>query len=289
VTGLDVAGEPLLAGKVVLVTGAGRGIGLAIARLAAMEGAKLVLVDAGVDAEGQGPDPGVVQAVVAALRSEGAEVEAFDDDVAAPGVIDRIIARTLERWGQLDGVVHAAGIWVDRSVLRTPPELLERTLAVQLGAAFALVRAAGQAMLDRKDGGSIVLFSGPSAFFGARGHAAMGAAQAGVIALVRSAALELRRHRVRVNAVCPTARTRQTESLPTFAAIDEASMSPAHVASVAVFLLTRLAEEVHGEAIGVAGARTYAIRPRETTGSFGPAKPQTPREVLAAWAEVLKP
>lgn len=281
--------EPLLAGKVVLVTGAARGIGHAIARLAAAEGARLSIVDAGVDAEGAAPEPGVVHAVASTLRAEGAEVEAFDDDVAAPGAIERIVAHTLERYGQLDGVVHAAGIWVDRSVLRTPPELVERALAVQLGAAFSLVRTAGQAMVERKEGGSIVLFSGPSAFFGARGHAAMGAAQAGVVALVRSAALELRRHRVRVNAVCPTARTRQTESLPTFAAIDEASMSPAHVAAVAVFLLSPLAEEVHGEAIGVAGARTYAIRPRETTGSFGAAKPLTPREVLSAWAEVLKP
>lgn len=281
--------ERLLAGSVVLVTGAGRGIGLAIARLAAAEGASLAIVDAGLDAEGNGGDPSVVRGLAATLLGEGVEVEAFEDDVASAGAIDRIVARTLERFGRLDAVVHAAGIWIDRSVLRTPPEMLERALAVQVGAAFSLVRVAGQAMVDRKEGGSIVLFSGPSAFFGARGHAAMGAAQAGVVSLVRSAALELRRHRVRVNAICPTARTRQTEALPTFAAIDEASMSPAHVASVAVFLLSRLAEEVHGEAIGVAGARTYAIRPRETTGSFGPAKPLTPREVWSAWVEVLKP
>jgi hypothetical protein len=66
-------------------------------------------------------------------------------------------------------------------------------------------------------------------------------------------------------------------------------MSPAHVAAVAVFLLSGLAEEVHGEAIGVAGARTYAIRPRETTGAFGPKGPLQPREVLGAWGDVLKP
>ena len=69
----------------------------------------------------------------------------------------------------------------------------------------------------------------------------------------------------------------------------EGLLRPSLAASVAVFLLSPLAEEVHGEAIGVAGARTYAIRPRETTGSFGPTKPLDPREVRAAWPEVLKP
>ncbi len=281
--------EPLLSGRTVLITGAGRGIGRAIAELAAAEGARLVLLDAGVDLEGGAADASVIEELANALRARGASVEAFADDVASPGVIERIVSQTVERFERIDGVVHAAALSVDRSVLRTPPELVERVLAVQLGAAFAIVRAAGQAMLDGKEGGSIVLFSGPSAFFGARGHAAIGAAQAGVIALVRSAALELRRHRVRVNAICPTARTRATESLPTFAAIEPSSMSPAHVAAVAVFLLSGLAEDVHGEAIGVAGSRTYAIRPRETTGAFGPSKPLEPREVRGVWTDALKP
>lgn len=280
---------PLLANRTILVTGAGRGIGRAIAELAAAEGARLVLVDSGVDLEGEGPDASIVEELATTLRARGVSVESFADDVSSPGAIERIVAFAIERFERIDGVVHAAALSLDRSVLRTSPDVVERVLAVQLGAAFSLVRVAGQAMLDRKEGGSIVLFSGPSAFFGARGHAAVGAAQAGVIALARSAALELRRHRIRVNAICPTARTRATEALPTFAAIDEASMSAAHVASVAVFLLSGLAEEVHGEAIGVAGSRTYAIRPRETTGAFGPPKPLEPREVRGVWNEALKP
>lgn len=285
----DGRSDRLLYGRTVVVTGAGRGIGRAVAEACALEGARLVLVDSGAGLEGEGRDDTIVAELAASLAAKGAETEALAEDVTAPGAMERIVARTLERFGRVDGLVHAAGLFADRSVLRTPPELLERVLAVQLGAAFAAVRVAGQAMVDRKEGGSIVLFSGPSAFFGARGHAAMAAAQAGVVALVRSAALELRRHRVRVNALCPTARTRQTEGLPTFAAIEPDSMSPAHVASVVTFLLSELAAEVHGEAIGVAGVRTYAIRPRETTGAFGQSKPLEPREVRALWPEVLKP
>ncbi len=276
-------------GRVFVVTGAGRGIGRAVAEACAAEGASLVLVDSGASAEGDGHDESVVAGVATTLRARGVEVEALADDIAAPGAMERAVGRAIERFGRLDGLVHAAGLFCDRSVLRIPPEVLDRVLAVQLGAAFAAVRVAGQTMVDRKQGGSIVLFSGPSAFFGARGHAAMAAAQAGVVALVRSSALELRRHRVRVNAVCPTARTRQTEELPTFTAIDEASMSAAHVAGVVAFLLSDLAEEVHGEAVGVAGVRTYAIRPRETTGAFGQSKALDPREVRALWPEVVKP
>jgi len=281
--------DALFRGRVVVVTGAGRGIGRAVADACAAEGASLVLADSGTSAEGEGHDEGVVAAAATALRARGAEVEALAEDIAAPGAMERVVGRAIERFGRLDGLVHAAGLFCDRSVLRIPPEVLDRVLAVQLGAAFAAVRVAGQVMVDRKQGGSIVLLSGPSAFFGARGHAAMAAAQAGVVALVRSSALELRRHRVRVNAVCPTARTRQTEELPTFTAIDEASMSAAHVAGVVAFLLSDLAEEVHGEAVGVAGVRTYAIRPRETTGAFGQSKALDPREVRALWPEVLKP
>lgn len=281
--------EPLLRDRAVIVTGAGRGIGRAVATLAAREGARLLLCDLGCDPEGEGADASVVEGVAAELRALGADVEVSAEDVSRPEVMERLVERALARFERLDGFVHAAGLWCDRSVLRLAPEALERVLAVQLGAAFSAVRVAGQAMVERKAGGSIVLMAGTSAFFGARGHAAMGAAQAGVVALARSAALELRRHRVRVNAVCPTARTRQTDALPTFAAIDEASLSPDHVAGIVGFLLSDLAEEVHGEAVGVAGSRTYAIRARESTGAFGEAKPLDPREVRALWPEVLKP
>ncbi len=281
--------ERLLEARVVLVTGAGRGIGRASAELAAREGARLVLADTGVDLEGNHPDPSVVEGLRAELEARGVEALASAEDVSAKGAIDRLLAATLERFGRLDGVVHAAALTIDGSVLRTSDEAFGRVLAVSLGAALSLVRAAGQVMVDRKLGGSIVLFSGPAAFFGARGHAAVGAAQAGVIALMRSAALELRRHQVRVNAICPSARTRATESLPTFAAIDDASMSPDHVAAIVAYLLSDLAADVHGEAIGVAGSRTYAIRPRETSGAFGPPNPLDPREVHTLWTSIFEP
>lgn len=280
--------ERSLEGKVVVVTGAGRGIGRAIALACAAEGARILANDVGCDVEGNGMDPAIADAIAAELRATGAEALADAHDVAAPGAASEIVERAVSSFGRLDAVISCAGIHADRSVLKTDDAMLRRILAVNLEASFALVRAAGQVMVDRKEGGAIVLTTGPSAFFGARGQAALGAAAAGIVALTRSAALELRKHRIRVNAIAPTARTRQTEALPTFQGIHEGSMSPQHVAPIAAFLASSLADDVHGEIVGIAGARSYAFRARETTGAFGEGRPLSIREVRDAWRDITR-
>ena len=279
--------EGWLRGRVIVVTGAARGIGRACVEVLASEGASLFLVDSGCDLEGLGQDASLVEALQRDLSARGVLSDASAEDITSPGVVASIIERTTARFGRIDGVVHAAGLWADHSVLRIDGALLDRVIATQLTAAFALVRHAGEAMVAQKSG-SIVLFAGTSAFFGARGHSAMGAAQAGVVALARTAALELRRHHVSVNAVCPTARTRQTEQLPTFAAIDPASMSPEHVARVVAFLLSERARDVHGEAVGVAGSRVYAVRARETPGAFGEGPPLSLEALGELWPTAIR-
>jgi 3-oxoacyl-[acyl-carrier protein] reductase len=123
-------------------------------------------------------------------------------------------------------------------------------------------------MIEQKDG-AFVFVTGASAFFGMKGHAAEAAGHAATIALARSAALELRRHNVRVNTVVPSARTRLTEHLPLYKSVAEGSLGPAHVAATLAFLASAAAEDISGETIGVAGPRTYAFRIRETPGAFG--------------------
>jgi NAD(P)-dependent dehydrogenase (short-subunit alcohol dehydrogenase family) len=280
--------EPLFSGKVVLVTGAAGGIGRSVAELCAREGAKLVLADVGADREGQGADPDVVARLASELRGPGVEIAYDASDVAAPGAAGALVALAKDRFGRLDAVVSCAGFTIDRSVLKTDDALLRRVLDVHVSAPFALLRAAGTLMVEQKTGGSIVLASGPAAYFGARGQAAIGAAHAALVAMARSAALELRRHEVRVNAIVPTARTRANEDLPTFAAIPEGAMSPAHVAAMVGYLLSSLASEVNGEVIGVAGARAYGLKTRETPGAFADGGPADPRWYAEKFREAMR-
>lgn len=280
--------DRMLEGKAVLVTGAARGIGRAVAELCAREGARLVLNDAGTDREGAGADPSAIAEAGAALRALGAEVVTDASDLTGPGAPGALVALAVERLGRIDGVVSCAGFVAERSVLKTDDALLSRVLDLHLRAPFALVRAAGTAMVEQKDGGAIVLASGADAFFAARGQGALASAHAGVVALARTASLELRRHEVRVNALVPTARTRANEELPTFAAIPEGAMSPAHVAALVVFLLSDAAREVSGEIVGVAGARTYGFKTRETPGAFGEGPAVDPRWYVERFQSAMR-
>jgi NAD(P)-dependent dehydrogenase (short-subunit alcohol dehydrogenase family) len=285
---VSATSEGLLAGRVILVTGAANGIGRAVAQACGLAGARLVLNDLGCDPEGNGQDPDAIAAVARGIAATGGEVVSDARDLCAPGIPADLVRIALERFGRLDGVVSCAGIAVERSVLKTDEAFLDRVLDVHVRATFALVRAAASAMTEAKAGGSIVLMSGSAAFFGARGQAAIGGAQAAVVSLSRSAALELRRHEIRVNALIPTARTRATEDLPTFSSIAEDSMSPGHVASLVTFLLSSLAAEISGEIIGIAGTRAYGLRTRESPGAFAEGGPASPTWLAEHWRDVVR-
>lgn len=257
--------------RVVIVTGAARGIGAATARLLFERGASVVLSDGGGDVEGKGLDPSVVEEASRAIAPRGSPRIATDcRDLSARGAADALAALALERFGRIDAVVHCAGALTDRPAARTDDELVDRALGVSVRAAFGLLRAAAPKMIEQKDG-AFVLVTGPSAFFGMRGHAAEAAGHAATIAMTRSAALELRKHNVRVNAVVPSARTRLTEHLPLYKSVADGALSPEHVAATLVYLVSPEAADVSGETLGVAGPRTYAFRIRETPGAFGDA------------------
>lgn len=273
--------------KVAVVTGGGRGIGRAIARFLASEGARVLVCDTGASVAGEGSDPDVADAVAREIAAAGGVAKCSTESVAAPGGAGRIVQAALDAFGRLDAVVGSAGIVREGVLLKLDEQDLDALIDLHVRGAFALTRAAARVMVDAGTGGAIVQLTGPSAFFGSVRQSGLSAVSAAVVGMVRSAAVELRRHDIRVNAIAPTARTRTTSELPMFQGIREDSMSPEHVAPVAAFLCSDLAKDVHGEILGVAGARVYAFRVRETTGAFAPGgRPFTPDELKAGFREL---
>ncbi|MBX3271864.1 MAG: SDR family NAD(P)-dependent oxidoreductase [Sandaracinaceae bacterium] len=282
--------EGPLEGKVVAVVGGGRGVGRAHALACARAGAAGVLVnDLGCDVRGRGADPGVAAEVARQIEAElGVPAEADAEDVGARGGPERIVAHAVSRFGRLDALIGCAGLVADATVLKLDEDDLRRMLDVVVLGAFGLVRAGARAMIDGGEGGAILLHTGPVGFFGAARQAALAASSAAVVGLVRSAAVELRKHRVRVNALAPTARTRTTEELPLFRTIAPGSMGPELVGPVGAFLVSPRAADVSGEVVGVAGTRIYALHGRETPGWFGDGEPPSFAAIERAWAELTR-
>jgi NAD(P)-dependent dehydrogenase (short-subunit alcohol dehydrogenase family) len=276
----------LLEGKVAIVTGAGRGIGRAVAHRFAREGARLVLCDLGCDPDGEHADPAPVDAVVAAIREAGGEAVGDAGDVGVSGTAERLVQTARETFGRLDCAVASAGVGRDRTLRKTTVADLRRALDVHVQGSLELVQAAADAFTQRGEGGSIVLMTGAEAFFGTARHAVTAASQGAVAGLARAAAVELRRHRIRVNGVAPTARTRLTQELPLFQGVSEASMGPDHVAPLATFLASDRSADVTGEIFGVAGGRIYAFGCRETTGALVEGRPMEPEEIATLFTEI---
>ncbi|MBX3248884.1 MAG: SDR family oxidoreductase [Myxococcales bacterium] len=277
-----------LEGKAILVTGAGRGVGRAVSLELARAGGRLLLVDLGCDPEGLGADPAVVDAVVDEVRASGGEAHGLALDVTSVDAATRMLEEMDARFGGFDGVVAAAGVRRDRSVAKLAEEDLDAVLGVGLRAPTQLLRAASARAIERGRGASIVLCAGAAGFFGTARQGAMSAASAGLVALARSAAVELRRHAIRVNVVVPTARTRLTEDLPLFRGIAAASMMPEHVAPLFAYLLSDDAADVHGEVIGAAGGRLYALQSRETVGAFVEGRAFRADELGGLWGEITR-
>jgi NAD(P)-dependent dehydrogenase (short-subunit alcohol dehydrogenase family) len=279
----------LLDEKVVIVTGAGNGIGRAHALLFAAEGAWVVVNDVGVSRDGSGdPTPSAADAVVREIEAAGGKAVASYESVVTPESAQKIVERGVETFGRIDVLVNNAGILRDKTFMKMDGEMWDAVLAVHLEGTFVMSRAFAKHATGRGGGGRIVNTTSVSGMLGNFGQANYAAATAGVYGLTRTMAIELQKHRITVNALAPMAKTRMTEDLPTFQGVE--TMSPEHVAPAALFLASDLCGDKTGHVLAACGARMYAFKVVESAGKFkdGSSSIWTPQEIAEHWSAITK-
>ncbi|MGP8119262.1 MAG: SDR family NAD(P)-dependent oxidoreductase [Xanthobacteraceae bacterium] len=245
-----------LEGKVIIVTGAGRGIGREIALLAAAEGAKVVVNDPGVAADGSGTSSTPAEEVVEEIRKRGGTAVANFETVAEAIPASRIVKAALDSFGRLDGVVNNAGILRDAIFHRMSVEAFESVIKVHLMGSFYVSHAAAR-IFREQESGAFVHFTSTSGLIGNFGQANYAAAKLGIVGLSKSIALDMNRFNVRSNCVSPFAWSRLIGTIPTETEAEKArvarmqQMGPEKIAPLSVFLLADAAKDVTGQIFAV--------------------------------------
>jgi NAD(P)-dependent dehydrogenase (short-subunit alcohol dehydrogenase family) len=249
-------------GRVVIVTGAGGGLGRCHALAFARAGATVVVNDPGVAADGSGSSAGPAETVAREILAAGGEAVANTDDVASWDGAQRLVAQALGTFGRLDVLVNNADILRDRTLVDMSEAEWDAVVAVHLKGTLAPSHFAARHWRDRSETGArvdarIITTTSRSGLSGNAGQVNHGAAEAGIAALTLVAAQELGRYGVTVNAIAPTAPTRPPD-LPGVDATEDhtgSGMVPEHVAPLAVWLGSARSRSVTGRVFGVRGPR----------------------------------
>ncbi|AVT75810.1 SDR family NAD(P)-dependent oxidoreductase [Rhodopseudomonas palustris] len=245
-----------LDGKVIIVTGAGRGIGREIALLAAREGAKVVVNDPGVASDGSGTDAAPAEQVVEEIKKEGGTAVANFETVAEAIPASKIVKQAVDTYGKLDGVVNNAGILRDAIFHRMSIDAFEQVIKVHLMGTFYVSHAAAR-LFREQESGSFVHFTSTSGLIGNFGQANYAAAKLGIVGLSKSIALDMQRFNVRSNCVSPFAWSRLIGTIPTETEDEKArvarmqQMGPEKIAPLSVYLLGDAAKDVSGQIFAV--------------------------------------
>jgi NAD(P)-dependent dehydrogenase (short-subunit alcohol dehydrogenase family) len=240
-----------LEGKSVAVTGAGGGIGRAVALACASAGANVVVADYGVSLDGKDPSSDVADAVVKEIVDLGGTAVAVAGDVSTMEGGAAVVSAAMEGWGRIDGVVCVAGILRERMLFNMAEDEWDPVVATHLRGHFTVFRAAAAIMRKQEGGGSLVGFTS-GAFQGSVSQANYSAAKGGVVSLVRSAAAGLHRYGVTANAVAPVARTRMSANVTVELAENG---EPEDVAPLVVYLLSDKARHVTGQVYTAVGSK----------------------------------
>lgn len=255
----------LCEGRIVIVTGAGRGIGREHALSLASHGAKVVVNDLGGNVDGSGGDLSPAQLVVEEIKAMGGDAVANGDSVSSWEGAQRLINTAVESFGDLHAVVNNAGILRDRVLVNMTEEEWDAVISVHLKGTFAPSRWAAaywreQSKAGKPVDGRIINTTSVSGIYGNPGQTNYGAAKAGIAAFTNIAALELARYGVTVNAVAPVALTRMTEGLGPAPETDEERemRSPRWIAPIVTWLASAESKAVSGRVFEASG-QTLAI------------------------------
>jgi NAD(P)-dependent dehydrogenase (short-subunit alcohol dehydrogenase family) len=278
-------------GRVVIVTGAGNGIGRAHALLFAQEGAKVVVNDLGGARDGEGASAGPAQSVVDEIKAAGGEAVANTDDISSWEGGERLVAQAVSEFGQLDVLVNNAGILRDRMLVNMSEAEWDAVIKVHLKGTFAPMRHACAYWRDQSKAGNqidarVINTTSPSGLFGNAGQTNYGAAKAGIAAMTVIAANELARYGVTVNAIAPTALTRMTEDLMGLDSQSEeakAALAPENISPLVVWLASPEAAGVTGRVFGVWGNKISVAE----GWAYGPSTDRKERWMPGELGEVL--
>ena len=246
----------MLDGKVIIVTGAGRGIGRDIAMLAAAEGAQVVVNDPGVSESGAGHDDGPAMQVVNEIRAAGGSAVASTDSVAEWESANRIIKTATDAFGTLHAVVNNAGILRDRIFHNMSVDEWKAVIDVHLHGSFYMARAAAP-IFRSEERGAFVHMTSTSGLIGNFGQANYAAAKLGIVGLSKSIALDMQRYHVRSNCISPFAWSRLIGTIPSDTPEQAArlarmkAMETNKIAPLAVYLISDQAKEVSGQIFAV--------------------------------------